>query len=263
MSFIRKIQEEYLRTLLEKNFILNKTEFIAYLKCPFQFYLIKELNIHTKQSPRIDFSDYEPFLQDGIKKHLWLKCFYQKYKTDIQNNVYPALLGSEKSESWKKNFIDFEINRFKREGDFWPPISVELFLENNNFCGKIDRIDLLNDQGHCRIVEYKSRPSEYDEEELMFYVVLLTDLLPYQDLPGITLVSEIGIYYYSTGEFFKAKVTTEIINIFREYLEEIREEMLDPLLIKKKKDCDFATTNCLNRAICQRTAISQQKIVKF
>ncbi|MHA1761860.1 MAG: PD-(D/E)XK nuclease family protein [Candidatus Heimdallarchaeota archaeon] len=249
--------------MLDKNFILNKTEFIAYLKCPFQFYLTKELNKFDKQSPRINYSDYEPFLQDGIKKHLWLQNFYRKYSTDIQNNVYPVLLGKEKNKLWKKNFINFEINRFKREADFWEPVAVELFLEYNNYCGKIDRIDLLNNQGHCRVVEYKSRPSEYDEEELLFYTVLLTKMLPHQDLPNITRVSELGIYYYNTGEFFKARVTDEIIIMFDEYIEAIRKEMLDPNLIKKKNKCDFINTNCLYRAICQRIAIRQQKIVTF
>jgi len=261
LSFLRKIQYEYLRTLLKKNFILNKTEFIAYLKCPFLFYLTKELNKYSKKDPRINFSDYESFLQNGIRKHLWLQNFYRKYSTDIQNNIHPVLSDIEKNESWKRAFLDFEVTRYKKEVDFWKPVAVELFLEKNNYCGKIDRIDLLNDQGHCRVVEYKSRPSEFDEEELLFYAVLLTNMLPHHDFPNITQVSVIGIYYYSTGEFFTAKVTKEILDMFDEYIEDIRKEMLDPYLIKKNKDCDFINTNCLYRAICQRIAISEQKII--
>ncbi|MHA1364955.1 MAG: PD-(D/E)XK nuclease family protein [Candidatus Heimdallarchaeaceae archaeon] len=241
--------------MLEKDFKLSKTEFIAYLKCPFLFYLTKELNLNSKSLPRIAFSDYESFLQEGIRKHLWLQTFYQKYADKIQNGVYPILPKKEKNKAWKKQYIDFEVNRYEKEPVFWKPIAVELYLDNRNWCGKIDRIDLLNVEGHCRIVEYKSRPNELDEEELLFYAVLLTDLLPHQKLSAITKVSEIGIYYYSTREFFKAKVTPEIIDIFREYIEEIRKEMLDSKLIKKKKECDFDTTNCLERAICQRIAL--------
>ncbi len=243
--------------MLEKDFKLNKTEFINYLKCPLLFYLTKELFTHSKSLPRINFSDYETFLQAGIEKHLWLQCFYQKYAANIQNGAYPVLSEKEKNKPWKQQFIAFEINQYENDPDFWEPVSVEIFLENEKYCGKIDRIDLLNDEGHCRIVEYKSLPSEFDEEELLFYTVLLTDLLPYQKLPNITKVSEIGIYYYTSGELFQAKVTPEIIATFKEYMNDTRLEMLDPKLIKKKKDCDFDTTNCLERAICQRIALRQ------
>jgi len=245
-----------LRTLFDKDFKLNKTEFINYLKCPFLFYLKKELFTHSKSSlPRINFSDYESFLQVGLEKHLWLQCFYQKYSTDIQSGLYPVLLDKEKYKPMKQQFIAFEVNRYENEPNFWEPISVELFLENEKYCGKIDRIDLINEEGHCCVVEYKSLPSEFDEVELLFYAVLLSDLLPYQELPGITKVSEIAIYYYTSGELFQAKVTPDIIAEFKEYLNDIRLEMLDAKLIKKKKDCDFDTTNCLERAICQRITL--------
>jgi len=198
--------------MLEMDFRLSKTEFVAYLKCPLLFYLTRELNKKSSSLPRIDPSDYEIFLQNGIAKHRWLQFFYQKYATNIQKGVYPKLPEKDINEFWKKQFIEFEINRYNNDPEFWEPLAIELYLSSGEYCGKIDRIDGLNEEGQCRIVEYKSLPKEFDEEELLFYSVLLTDLLPVEELPNITKVSEIGIYYYTSGEFFRAKVTPEIID---------------------------------------------------
>ena len=53
--------------MLEKDFKLSKTEFVAYLRCPMLFYLKKELKEKSSTLPRIERSDYEPFLQEGMK----------------------------------------------------------------------------------------------------------------------------------------------------------------------------------------------------
>jgi len=243
--------------LLEKDFKLSKTEFVAYLKCPLLFYLTRELNKKTEALPPILLSDYELFLRKGIEKHRWLQFFYQKYAAEIQNGNHPKLSEKDKNEPWKKQFTNFEVNRYKDDPKLWEPAAIELYLSKGKYCGKIDRIDELKEKGHCRVVEYKSLPREFDEEELLFYAVLLTELLPVNELPNITKVSEIGIYYYSTGEFLQAKVTSEIITIFKEFVEGIRIEMLDDKLIKKKDNCDFDTTNCLERDICRRIVLSQ------
>lgn len=141
--------------MLEKDFTLNKTEFVAYLKCPFLFYLTRELYKKSNSLPRININDYESFLQNGIKKHRWLRFFYKKYATDILNGIYPALPINERNETWKKQFIEFEINRYNSNPIFWKPAAVELYLSNSKYSGKIDRIDVINEDGHCRIVEYK------------------------------------------------------------------------------------------------------------
>jgi len=250
------------RKLLKKDFILSKTEFVAYLKCPFQFYLMKEMHKSKgRRKESLNYIDYEWFLRDGIENHLWLQTFYENYSIDIQKNVYPKLKKSDKKDSWKMAFIDNEIKRFRQAPDFWEPLAVELFLQNDFLCGKADRIDKLDNQGCCRIVEYKSSPSDFEEKELLFYTLLLTNLLPNENLPNITNVSEIGIYNYKTNEFYIAQVTAEKVDLFSNYLKEIRAKMLDPRMIKKKKDCDYATTKCLYREICQRIHIKHQKII--
>ncbi|MBY8995986.1 MAG: PD-(D/E)XK nuclease family protein [Candidatus Heimdallarchaeota archaeon] len=247
--------------MLEKGFNLSKTEFVAYLICPFQFYIMKDLNKQTNQSMRYDYSDYEPTLLDGIKKHQWLQEFHQTYGADIQNNAYPRLQESDNKKNWKKKFIDYEIKRFKEKPEFWEPVAVEFFLKSQNYRGKIDRIDQINTHGHCRIVENKPYPSEFDEEELLFYTALLTSLIPCPDLPAITKVAEIGVYYYYTGEFYKSKVTIETMRSFNDYLEKIRKKMLNPRSIKKKRVCDLDFIQCLYREICQRINIKHQKLI--
>jgi len=249
--------------LFERNLNLSKTEFIAYLKCPFKFHIIKDLNSQIDQSMKIDYFDYEPNLADGIKRHLWFQNFYEKFGEDIQNNIYLLLSESDKNEEWKKKFIKYEINRYKQTPAYWEPVAVELFLKNPLYRGQIDRIDQLDAQGHCRIVEYKPYPKEFDEEELIFYSVLLTSELPHQNLPNITKVNEIGVYYYFTGEFVIAKVSHETIQAFEMYMENIRKEILNANLIKKKMDCEVSITDCLYRDICQRIQIKNQKIITF
>ena len=247
--------------LLEKNFNLSKTEFIAYLKCPFSFYLMKEISKPTEHNDRVSYSDYELFLQDGIANHLWLQNFYKLYAKDIQNNITPTLTEHDKNEEWKKIFLEKEINRFKEHPDFWEPIAVEYFINLKCVRGKIDRIDQLNNQGQCCVVEYKAYPELHDEEELLFYACLLTSVLPNSDLPCIKKVSEIGVYYYKTGNLYKAKIKSKTIKVFGELISNIRTEMLNPLSIKKKKDCDSINTKCLYREICKRIHIKKQKVI--
>ena len=249
-----------MRKLLQKDFTLSKTEFIAYLTCPFQFYIMKDLNKQSGFSLRSNFSDYEPSLREGLENHSWLQMFHQTHGTDIQSNTYPKLKDEEKNCPWKMDFVDFEIKRFKQVPDFWNPVEVELYLQNDSLCGKIDRIDRVNNQGHCRIVEYKSYPNQFDEEELLFYAVLLRNQLPLHELPNVKEVSELGIYYYKINEYYNAQITTEIINSFEEHIKIIRLEMLNPQSIKKKKECHFNTAKCLYRDICQRINIKHQKI---
>jgi len=251
-----------MRKLLESNFNLSKTEFIAYLQCPLKFYLLKELNKDIDKSKRKDYSDYEPNLVEGINKHLWYKTFYKKFGRKIQDESY-LLSNSNLSEPWKKKFIDFEIKRYREQSSYWEPVALELFLKTTEYRGQIDRIDQLDEQGNCRIVEYKPHPSEFDEEELLFYSVLVNELLPLKEIQTVTKVSEIGVYYYSIGQFYKAKITAEKIQTFGIYLKKIRRDMLNCYKIKKKKDCDLYSTDCLYREICQRTGIKHQKIVEI
>ncbi|TET27864.1 MAG: hypothetical protein E3J70_11080 [Candidatus Heimdallarchaeota archaeon] len=250
-----------MKKLLEKGFIISKTEFIAYLECPFQFYLLKSLNKAKEQSKEPDYSNYEKFLQDGLKKHLWLQKFYENYGTEILNNNHPVLKEPDKKESWKQDFLDFEIKRYKQDTIFWKPIEVEYYLRNDSLCGKIDRIDQIDDQGNCRIVEYKSSPNMHDEAELLFYAFLLTSQLPIQELPTISKVSEMGVYYYKHNEYYNTQITNEILTSFGINLEEIRVKMMNPRSIKKNRDCDFTFKNCLYREICQRIQINCQKII--
>ena len=222
---------------------------------------MKDLNKQTGNVLRYDFSDYEPVLREGIENHNWLQFFHQTHGSDIKNNVYPKLEDEDKKCPWKIDFVDFEIKRFKKDPEFWEPLVVEYYLQNDFLCGKIDRIDRVDEQGHCRIVEYKSYPNQKDEEELLFYAVLLKNQLPLHEFSNIKEVSELGIYYYKLNEYYKANITSEILNSFEENIKVIRKEMLDPQSIKKKKNCNFANSRCLFRDICQRINIKHQKII--
>ena len=107
-----------------------------------------------------------------------IKRFYNKYGTDIKNGFYPFLSDNDSNDLWKRNFADFEFQRYKQESTFWKPLAFELYLEHGCLHGKIDRIDQVGCNGECRVVEYKSSPGAFDEEELLFYAYLLSQVLP-------------------------------------------------------------------------------------
>jgi len=87
--------------MLDEILNISKTEFLAYLKCPFMFYLMKELSNEKKQYIKINYSDYESELKEGIEKHYWLQTFHEKYLFDIKRSPEVLLQQYKESELWK------------------------------------------------------------------------------------------------------------------------------------------------------------------
>ncbi len=260
MTLKYKITVNHLRILLEEGFTISKTEFIAYLHCSFKFYILKELNNDAKSGATwiTDLTDHRPDIQEGLKWHQWFNDFYNKYGEDIRNGVYPIING--KDEILKKKFIDLEIKRYNNSPQFWEPIGTEFMLNDNYLKGKIDRIDKVNEQGHCRIIEYKKNPGFFDKEELLFYTLLLSNTLPHPGLPGIIQVTQIGTYYYNIGEFNIDSISLNERQKFEQFLHNIRKEMLQPNLAKNQ-NCNFKRTNCLYHEICRRIRIEKTDIL--
>ncbi|NHJ40776.1 MAG: PD-(D/E)XK nuclease family protein, partial [Asgard group archaeon] len=115
----------------------------------------------------------------------------------------------------------------------------------------LDRVDLLNKEGDCRIVEYKGRKGIYDELEVLFYANLLSNELPfYDDNQLIRKVIEIAVYYYKIGEFWRKKIKKSDLSEFEQFLISVREEMMKPNWVKKD-GCSPMNTHCIYRDICE------------
>lgn len=234
------------------HFNLSKTEFITYLECPLKFYIMKSMNQGMPYGPRgeRDYSDFPDDTLEGMKWHAWFEAFHDDYNEDISNNN-PAPKGKTSKESHiMKMFYEREIERFQKNREYWKPLATELYLESDYFRGEIDRIDQLNDQGDCLVIEYKRNKSYYDEQELLFYGCLLEQIGGYvQNINFKINVKEIEIYYYETGEIKRRKIQEGELDSFEKYMKSIIDEIYY-LNWARKEDCFILDSSCKYKHIC-------------
>ncbi|MHA1211261.1 MAG: PD-(D/E)XK nuclease family protein [Candidatus Heimdallarchaeota archaeon] len=228
---------------------ISKTEFIAYLECPFKFYLIKDLNKNKPYGPRGE-RDYSPFSEEskeGMKWHKWFEKFFDTYKEDIDTRLPPK--GKDEAETLiMRRFFQQEKQRCKTNQTFWKPIERESYLQTEHYRGTIDRVDQLNKERECRIIEYKGNPGLFDEQELLFYANLFLEEYP------LKKVSQLATYYYWSGELVIRAICEDDLIAFKEKLENIKMEMLTPNW-KRTKNCHEQNIRCSFNVICQKIAI--------
>ena len=219
-----------------------------------QFYLIKDLNKEKPFGPRgrRDYSDFPPEAQRGMWWHYWFMDFYEKYADWIREERSPPKAKKPEEQRIINLFYKMENQRYLLNPENWLPVRTEWYLENEYYRGQIDRVDQLDEEGNCRIVEYKAKRKDLDEQEALFYTKLLTDELPIID-KTITLrkVTEIAVYYYETGEFWQKQITRKDVENLEQLLERMREEIFQPNIVKRK-NCSPGEIRCKYREICER-----------
>ena len=235
---------------------LSKTEFITYLECPFKFYLMQDLHQNKNHGPRgkRDYSEFSENLQLGMKWHRWLQYFHINYEQDIISGSCPFDESSDE-DVLKKHFFKIELERYNMNPKQWHPFVVEQYLESTKLRGIIDRIDIVGSDSNCRIVEYKSKPREFDKEEMLFYSLLFLkakNSLEY--LPAKSQLQEFAFYYYKLGEWSIESIKEEVIFEFEKKYNSIIEEINNPNW-KKRKKCNKKSTNCFFKHICQLISI--------
>ena len=236
-----------------ESFNISKTEFKAYLECPFKFYLIKDLNQGKPYGPRgrRDYSGFSPEAQRGMKWHYWFMDFHENHSKMIIEELPPPTTEKADDNRIIKLFYEVEVERYKKNPNFWLPVKTEWYLQNELYRGQIDRVDQLDKEGRCRVVEYKPTKKQFDEQEVLFYAKLLADELSIvDDNMKLLEVTEVAIYYYETGEFWRKKITQEDLTKFEQFLLTVREEMLTPNWVKKE-NCYPRKTNCVYRDACE------------
>jgi len=234
-------------------FNLSKTEFIAYLECPLKFYIIKSMNQGMVYGPRgeRDYSEFPENSIDGMYLHTWFEMFHDKYFEDISNNKLAPKGRNPRETRIMKMFYKKELERYQQQPEFWHPLATEQYLESERIRGEIDRIDKLNDQGEYLLIEYKSKKSEFDEQELLFYACLINQIdgvIDERDFP--IKITEIEVYYYLTGETFRRKILEAELTNFEKYLKSIKEEIFIPNWIRKE-DCDMLNSKCKFKIVCK------------
>jgi hypothetical protein len=198
-----------------------------------------------------DYSKFSKEAQVGMKWHCWLMDFYSNYTESIVLNQPPPKGEANEDNRIINLFYQHELTRYKLNPDYWLPFKVEWYIQNDLYRGTIDRVDILNKDGDCRVVEYKRRKRVYDEQELLFYAFLLTKELPYyQDNQLIRNVTEIAVYYYQTGEFWSKNITKTDLAVFEKFLGLVRNEIMEPNWVKKN-GCNQENTYCIYREVCE------------
>ena len=236
-----------------ESFNISKTEFKAYLECPFKFYLIKDLNQGKPFGPRgrRDYSGFSPEAQRGMKWHYWFMDFHKNHSKRIIEELPSPTTEKADDNRIIKLFYEVEVERYKKNPDYWFPVKTEWYLQNDLYRGQIDRVDQLNKEGRCRVVEYKPTRKQFDEQEVLFYAKLLADELTIvENNMKLLEVTEVAIYYYETGEFWRKEISQEDFIKFEQFLLMIREEMLIPNWVKKE-NCYPRETNCVYRDACE------------
>ena len=235
---------------------ISKTEYKAYLECPMKFYIIKSLNQHKPLGPRgrRDYSGFSMQEKEGMFWHYWLMDFHENYQWEVKKEK-PAPTGEDPYQTFVMTaFYDLELKRYQENQRFWYPIT-ECYVQSQLYRGTIDRIDQLNEQGDCRIVEYKKKEGAYDWKEVMFYGNLVTkEIANIENLPKNAQVKELAIYYYSTGKLVMKELKKEDLEVFEQELEELRKEMSKPNWVRKK-GCDGNSQKCRYSGICKTIAL--------
>ncbi len=234
-----------------KRFNLSKTEFTAYLECSLKFYLLKQQNQQMKEGPRRikDHSNYPTHFKKGLKEHRKLREFYKNFADDVINqNPTPDKVTTQPI---LRKFWEQEVQRYQVDPNNWYPLAHELYLATDTMRGQIDRVDPLSDN-ECRIVEYKSseRRSGFLNEELLFYALLATESQEFKQTYS-RKVSQVGCYFYDSGEWFSQEVTTEDLSDFKVNLENYREQMLTGDLFPRA-DCHLQKNKCSYAVICTK-----------
>lgn len=234
-------------------FNLSKTEFKAYLECPFKFYLVKDLNQRKPYGPRgrRDYSKFSPESQRGMKWHYWFMDFHKTYSERICDELPPPKGETKDENRIIRLFYEAEKVRYDQNPDYWSPVETEWYLQNDSYRGIIDRVDQLDDNGNCRIVEYKAIKGLFDEKEVLFYANLLSDELPIIDNEKtLQQVTEVAVYYYELGEYWCKEITQEDLLELEQFLQTVRKEILSPNWVKKK-NCSQRETHCIFRDACE------------
>ncbi len=236
-----------------ESFNISKTEFKAYLECPFKFYLIKDLNQGKPLGPRgrRDYSKFSPESQRGMRWHYWFMDFHKKNSERIIKGLPPPTTEKAEDNRIIKSFYEVEAERYKQNPDYWLPVKTEWYLQNELYRGQIDRVDQLDKEGKCRVLDYKPKRQPFDEQEMIFYAKLLADELPIIDgKGGLWEVVEVATYYYETGEFWRKEITKNDVTKFEQFLLTVKEEIQSPNWIKRE-NCSPRDTYCIYRDACE------------
>lgn len=221
----------------EKLQYLSKSKCGLYNMCPYAFYLgyIKK----KKQ-------EYNPAFNFGSQVHSFIEKFFKQVKFQNHNIIVPNLPHSNQIKNYVKNFIQFEINRWKNcviskpnnPKHYYLPIMLEEFITNQDkkLTGVIDRLH-YNFNDELVIIDNKS--GKPNQEKIEKYKL---DLLWYKILMKIEHKKDIyrgAIYFPQNNHVENYNLSDENAKqLFKEIME-IREKINNKEFPKNRNGCKW------------------------
>ncbi len=174
---------------------LSKSKIFTYAWCPRQFKLIyidgrKQEETHEMAVGNRLHEFFNDFFDTCEQVENWEDYITDDYSTEEQAMIV--------------EFLNYEVDRYNDAESHFLPLFRELRIENDDYIGFVDRIDLIADN-KVRIVEYKTG-KKFDSakmsQELWFYKMLFENVYPEYE------VTEFRAYFPRLGEVYDLPITS-------------------------------------------------------
>ena len=229
----------------EKN--LSATEFLYFLECPQKFRIYRLLNPIPFQSAFMSgkrshesyqLRGYKGSKWNGLELHIFFEKFHRLYYSEIANEKPPEEI---QTDDIKLLYWIIQQEKYLKEKDesFWFPYATEIQLMTEKQRGVIDCLEHIKNKKGLRIIDYKSKPSVFDKQLLLFYANLIIEyrLENWDEDQIIFDIEEVGCYYYELGIEKIYEIKNSDIQIFQVLLREICEKITNLELHFEKKSC--------------------------
>lgn len=171
---------------------LSKSKIFAYDFCPLSFKLVYIDGIEKEETPEMIV---------GNRIHEFFDKFFKHYQEKPWVDLVPEDFSDQELEM-VDFFFDVEYKRLFEEVEVFEPMATELFIENSEYRGYIDRIDDLGND-NVRLVEYKTGKSHNIsklKQEMHFYKMLFEQEYPEYNVtefrvynPNLKILEDFGV----------------------------------------------------------------------
>ncbi len=256
---------------VEIEFPISPTKFSVYAYCPYKFFL--EHIVKIEEPEEQDRTQISP-LEKGILVHKILEKFYkgldlnnytkyleekipqikEEYYSKIEELIKPVLPSYKPFEYEKANtlynhlikFIKTDLQRLTKQQKEVPKELLEKEFEDENFKGRIDRID-KDKAGNYYIYDYKTgeNPVKDIKEEIKNKYIQLLIYKNFLEKEG-KIVKEIGIFAVNDkfGNFVYSIDDETTLKELKAYLENLIKNLKEKWFYPKENEfCNYCQFN--------------------
>ncbi len=254
--------KDYKLEFVSFSFPISATWFQAYVQCPFIFFVKYILEIQEKEKIYIDrvsptdlgtlihnllYNFYreldDTYTEEHIKRGIYeLEKRFREEIEKLISYLLPSAVPFEKHNAYLileriKDFIEFDIERLKKENKKVHKELLEKEIKNKHFKGRVDRAD-IDSNGNIYIYDYKTGKIKNLEKEILSSYI---QLLVYASILEKN-VNEIGIFAvnHHSRDFIHSLSKDEyeaFIPYVEKYLTFLKDKNFPPVENEKCKHC--------------------------